>query len=522
MIRIHSNWRNDLPAALVVFLVALPLCLGIAMASGAPLFSGIIAGIAGGIVVGAISKSPLSVSGPAAGLTVIVLDAINTLPSFHAFLLAVCLAGVLQIVLGAIRAGTLGDYVPSYVINGLLTAIGLVLIIKQIPHAVGYDGVFQDAMPIPHIGGETTFATLMKFPQEYLSIGAIIISATSLAFLFWWDKKQPAMNNMLRYMPGPLVVVVFSIAANMLFQKFAPALALSGSHLVGVPVTESLSEFFGQLSFPDAAYITHSGVWLTAVTIALVASVESILSVEAIEKLDPKRRHTPPNRELLAQGFGNLASGFVGGLPVTSVIVRSSANVAAGANSKCSTICHGVLLLLCVITIPYVLNLIPLSALAAVLISIGYKLAKPQIFIAKYRKGWRYFVPFMATVIAIVLSDPMIGIGIGILCGIGFSLVQSLRASIVFSHQGDSYVIKCKKDLFFFHKPLLKARLRAVPDNANLTLDLTNIHFMDNDNIDLIHHFIANAEQRNIHICMKTEKPYGIAKKISIKRKDSA
>lgn len=518
----QGSWRQDLPASLVVFLVALPLCLGIAMASGAPLFSGIIAGVVGGIVVGAISKSPLSVSGPAAGLTVIVLDALRVLPSFEAFLLAVCLAGAIQVLLGAFRAGTLGDYVPSYVINGLLTAIGLILILKQIPHAVGYDGNFAGDEAFPQSDGRNTFTTLTEFPMEYFSIAALTISVTSLVFLFWWDARQQRMKNWLRYVPGPLIVVAFGIAANLLFQKFAPHLALGGEHLVGVPVTSSASEFLGQLNFPDFGQIMNASVWITAVTLALVASVESILSVEAVDKLDPKRRHTPPNRELLAQGVGNMTSGFIGGLPVTSVIVRSSANVTAGADSKRSTICHGILLLLCVVSIPHVLNLIPLSALAAVLISIGYKLSKPEIFIAKYRRGMRYFVPFMATVVAIVLTDPMIGIAIGLCCGIMFMLVQSLRASIVFTRQGDRYVIRCKKDLFFIHKSMLKARLREIPDNAELTLDLTGIHFMDNDNIDIIHEFVSNAERRNIHVSMMTDKPHGLAKRFGIKRKETA
>jgi MFS superfamily sulfate permease-like transporter len=507
-----GSFKQDLSASLVVFLVALPLCLGIAMASGAPLFSGLIAGIVGGIVVGALSKSPLSVSGPAAGLTVIVLNAINTLPSYEAFLLAVCLAGLLQVGLGVVRAGTLGDYVPSYVINGLLSAIGLVLILKQIPHAVGYDGNFEGDEAFMQMDQRNTFSTLVDFPMEYFSPLALIISVASLVFLFWWDKRQPKMTNILRYIPGPLVVVVFGITANLLALQFAPGMALGGSHLVGVPVTTSAADFFGQLSFPDVSYLMHSGIWMTAITLALVASIESILSVEAIDKLDPKRRHTPPNRELLAQGAGNFFSGIIGGMPVTSVIVRSSANVAAGADSKRSTIMHGLMLLVCVVSIPHILNLIPLAALAAVLISIGYKLAKPEIFIAKYRKGMRYFVPFMATVIGIVLSDPMIGIGIGLLCGVAFMVVENLRASIVFSQQDDIYTLRCKKDLFFIHKPMLKSKLSQIPQGSTLVLDFTEIHYMDKDNIELLHEFVKNAHYRDISVKMRAGRPHGLSR----------
>lgn len=519
---IFASWRKDLPASLVVFLVALPLCLGIAMASGAPLFSGLIAGIVGGIVVGAVSKSPLSVSGPAAGLTVIVLDAITRLPTYEAFLLAVCLAGMLQIVLGLVRAGTLGDYVPSYVIHGLLSAIGLILILKQIPHAIGYDGNFEGNESFFQADGRNTFSTLIDFPMEHFSLVALVISLTSLVFLFWWDARQPRMANLLRYVPGPLIVVAFGIGFNQLVHHFSPNLALGGEHLVGVPVTASVSEFLGQLRFPDMGYLLHAGIWTTAITLALVASIESILSVEAVDKLDPKRRHTPPNRELLAQGTGNFLSGAIGGLPVTSVIVRSSANVTAGADSKLSTISHGVLLLLCILAIPHILNLIPLSALAAVLISIGYKLAKPEIFLDKYRRGMRYFIPFMATVVGIVLTNPMLGIGIGLACGVAFMLMESLSASIVFSRQDNLYTLRCKKDLFFIHKPLLKKKLAAIPDNATVMFDFTAIHYMDKDNIDVIQDFISNAKQRNIRVVMKAGKAHGLSKRLPLPQVEAA
>lgn len=513
---LFSTWQRDLPASLVVFLVALPLCLGIAMASGAPLVSGLIAGVVGGIVVGALSKSPLSVSGPAAGLTVIVLDAITTLPTYEAFLLAVCLAGLLQVALGLCRGGTISNFVPSYVIHGLLSAIGIILILKQIPHAFGYDGNFEGDEAFVQSDGQTTFSSLMHLSTEHLSLAAICIAFISIVFLFWWDKKQPKLENWLRYVPGPLIVVLFGVAANLGLQSFLPAFAISAEHMVAVPVTETVEAFFGQFRFPDMSHLGNMQVWSAAIVIALVASIESLLSVEAIDKLDPERRHTPPNRELFAQGAGNFFSGLIGGIPVTSVIIRSTANVSANAGSKLSTILHGVLLMVCVAAIPKLLNLIPLSALAAILIALGYKLAKPEIFIEKYRRGMRYFMPFIATVIAIVLTDPLLGIGIGLAFGILFVLIQSFYNSISIHEENGRYVIRCQKDLFFLHKHQLKNKLNSVPDGAQVVLDLSRVHFMDKDNIDMINDFAETARQRGVHVLIRPAASKGLTQMLDV------
>ena len=499
---ILSHWRTDLPSSLVVFLIALPLCLGIALASGAPLFSGVIAGIVGGLVVGTISKSPLSVSGPAAGLTVIVFAALQQLPTFEAFLLATCIGGLLQIALGIARAGVLGDFIPSSVITGMLAAIGLILIIKQVPHAVGYDGDFFGDEAFQQENGENTLSALAHITEHVLP-GACLIGGISLLFLFWWDKKQPKMKNFLRYIPGPLVVVFFGVIANELLKTNKPEWVLPPTHLVAVPVADTVAGFLSQFRHPDFSMISNPDVWTVAITLALVASIESLLSIEAIDKLDDYKRVTPTNRELVAQGAGNIVSGLIGGLPVTSVIVRSSANASAGAHTKLSTIMHGVLLLGTVIAIPVLLNYIPLAALAAVLITVGYKLTKPAIYLAKFKKGWPYFIPFVVTVASILMTDLLVGIFVGVLVGTAFVIAQNFRSAILSVSDGNNYLIRFKKDLFFLHKYELKRVLSHLPDNSNLLLDFTRINFIDKDNIEIINDFMVNALHRKITVTIR-------------------
>lgn len=498
-----SNLKFDFPASVVVVLVALPLCLGIALASGAPLFSGLIAGVVGGVVIGALSKSPLSVSGPAAGLTVIVLAAIAELGSFEAFLLSVCLAGLLQVGFGILRAGVIGDFIPSAVIKGMLAAIGIILILKQIPHAVGYDADAVGNFEFTQRDGSNTFSSLWHMLGDNISLGACIISLVSLGFLFWWDKKQPQFTNWLRYIPGPLFVVLFGVGANLAMNKFAPGLALAGDQLVSVPVSKSPQDFFGNFTFPDFGMITRHDIWITSVTLALVASVETLLSIEAIDKLDPYKRTTPTNRELVAQGIGNMVSGLIGGLPATSVIVRSSANVSSGARTKMSAILHGVMLLLLVIAIPTLLNLIPLSALAAVLLAVGYKLAKPGIFIEKYQKGISYFVPFVVTIAAILLSDLLIGIGVGLVVALLFIIWENYSSAIICVRDDVNYLIRSKKDLFFMNKYSLKKILADLPDDCNVLLDLSRASFIDLDNVEIINNFLASAQYRDIKVILK-------------------
>ena len=497
-----ANWRHDLPAALVVFLVALPLCLGVALASGAPLFSGLIAGVVGGVVVGAISKSPLSVSGPAAGLTVIVLAAIQQLPTFEAFLLAVCLGGMLQVGLGIARAGIIGDFIPNAVITGMLAAIGLILIMKQLPHALGYD--------LSAFGGESLhagdFVQLwgeFRMLGETILPGAAFIAISSLVFLFWWEKKQAKLGGFWAFVPGPLVVVGYGVLANWLFGRYMPGWQLEASHLVAVPVAGSVNEFIGQFSRPDFSMITDTGVWTVAITLALVASIESLLSIEAIDKLDPYRRVTPTNRELVAQGFGNMASGLIGGIPVTSVIVRSSANVGAGARTKLSTITHGLLLLGSIIAIPNLLNSIPLAALAAILIMLGYKLTKPKLYVQKYQKGMPHFLPFVVTVGAIMVTDLLAGIAIGVVFGALFVLIQNVNSAIELVVHENHRVIRFKKDLFFLHKYELKRTLALLPAGCTVVIDFSGINYIDKDNVDIIEDFMVNAAHRKITVSVR-------------------
>src|SRR5688572_11779963 len=411
-----SSVKYDLPAGIVVFFVAVPLCLGIALASGAPLFSGLIAGIVGGIVVGAVSNSSLGVSGPAAGLTVIVFSAIQQLGSFQVFLAAVVIAGVLQILLGLIRAGIIAYYFPSSVIKGMLTAIGIIIILKQIPHAFGYDADYEGDFTFLQMDGHNTFSELI-YMLEAITPGAIVVSIISLTILFLWEahlsKKYPA----LKLVQGPLVAVVVGIAYQFVTAAYFPELSLSSQHLVNVPVSGSPSEFFAQFMLPDFTAIARLDVWIVGVTLAIVASVESLLSTEAIDKLDPYKRLTNTNRELIAQGTGNMLTGLIGGLPVTQVILRSSANVQSGGKTKLSTIFHGMLLLLCVILIPRLLNAVPLAVLASILLVIGYKLANPFVFKQMARLGWSQFLPFIATITGIVFTDLLKGISIGLKIG---------------------------------------------------------------------------------------------------------
>ena len=497
-----ANLGADLPASIVVALVALPLCLGIALASGAPLFAGLIAGIAGGIVVGALSKSPLSVSGPAAGLTVIVLDAIERLQSYPLFLAAVVLAGILQIALSAARAGMLSEFVPSSVITGMLAAIGLILILKQVPHLVGYDADFEGRFQFSAPGGLNTFSEIGASLTQRLTPGAVLIGGIALAFLFWWDKAGPK-GGFWRYLPGPLIAVLFGIAANAALGTLAPSWQLGAKHLVQVPIAGNPAAFIGLFTLPNFSGWLTGPVWLTAVTLAIVASLESMLSVKAVDEIDPRRRRTDKNRELLAQGGGNIASGLIGGLPVTSVIVRSSANVAAGAESKASAILHGVWLLLSVALIPALLNLIPLAALAAVLIQVGYKLTKPALFIERYRQGLTQFVPFVVTVLAILFSDLLIGIAIGMVVGFAFVIARNFRTALTFACEGQDCLIRARRNLYFIHKYELQSVLARVPDDVTLLIDLSATSYVDLDNIDIINAFIKGARFRGIEVYLR-------------------
>lgn len=493
---------SDISASVVVFLVALPLCLGIALGSGAPLFSGIIAGVVGGIIIGLLSGSQLSVSGPAAGLTAIVIAAITKLKVYEAFLLAVVLAGLIQLVLGFLKAGIIGDYIPNSVIKGMLAAIGLILILKQFSHLVGYDKDYLGDETFEQANNENTFTGIFH-SLNAISPAAFIIGVTSIFILILWESKFVKSNKVISLIPGPLLVVLVAVFLNIAFAKYSPGFQLDADRLVNLPKAENTSMFLSFFTSPDFSHITNPQVWISGLTIAIVASLETLLGIEAVDKLDPLKRVTPTNRELKAQGVGNMVSGLIGGLPLTSVIVRSSANVMSGAKTKFSTIFHGLLLLLSVYFIPNILSLIPLSALAAILIFTGYKLAKVGLFKQFYRKGWDQFIPFVVTIIAILLTDLLTGIVVGILVGLFFMVRSNFKSSVLVVNDANRYLVRLRKDVSFLNKPIIKQKLEEVPANSFIIIDATRADFIDKDIIEEINNFLKHAHLKNIKVEVK-------------------
>ncbi|CAI8743909.1 SulP family inorganic anion transporter [Methylocaldum szegediense] len=518
-----SHLRNDIPAGIVVFLVALPLCLGIALASGAPLFAGIITGIVGGVVVAWASGSQLSVSGPAAGLTVIVLNAIDKLGSFQSFLLSVVIAGGLQLVLGFLQAGVIGAYFPSAVIKGMLAAIGLILILKQIPHAVGYDADFEGNEAYSQPDGHTTFSEL-AYSLEAISPGAVIVSVVAIGIMLLWETSLFKRNAVLGLIPGPLVAVLWGVAYNLLTMKFAPAYAIAQEHLVKLPEIQGVQGFFQQFTFPDFTQWANPEVYTVAVTIAIIASLETLLSLEAADKIDPLKRVAPTNRELKAQGLGNLISGAIGGLPMTAVIVRSSANVNAGGRTKVACFTHGVLLLLSVMFITEYLNLIPLACLAAILLLTGYKLAKPKLFKEMYAKGASQIVPFVVTIVAILATDLLKGIAVGMVVGLYYVIRTNFHAAITLTRHGNNYLLRLHKDVSFLNKALLRRYLDSVEENGYVIIDASRAQFIDQDILETIYDFVAAASDDNITVELKnldgkpkkTKKPASAKKQLTL------
>ncbi len=501
MKNIFKNFGADFSASVVVFLVALPLCLGIALGSGAPLFSGLIAGIVGGIVVGSLSGSQLSVSGPAAGLTAIVAAGILKVPAFEAFLLSIIIAGIVQIILGYIKAGVFGDYIPTNVIKGMLSAIGIILILKQIPHLFGYDADFEGDYAFAQQDSENTFSGIWHALSKITPL-AIIIGVVALGIQVFWDKVLVKKGKFFKLIPAPLVVVIAGVLMNM-FLSNGSSLQLRENQLVNIPSADGVGEFFSFFMLPDFKYLGMPEIWITGITIAIVASLETMLNIEASDELDPYKRVTPKDRELKAQGIGNLVSGLIGGLPVTSVVVRTSANINGGGRTKAATIMHGLMLLLAVALIPFLINLIPLSALAAVLIYTGYKLAKPSLFKEMYRGGFDQFVPFVVTITAIIFTDLLIGIVIGIGVGLFFVLRSNFKTSFFVVHDDSKYLFRLRKDVSFLNKPLLKNKLEQVPENSSVLIDISRADFIDKDVIEVINDFLQHAPLKNIKAQVK-------------------
>ncbi len=497
-----ASARRDVPAGVVVFLVALPLCLGIALASGAPLFSGIIAGVVGGVVISLLSGSELSVSGPAAGLAVIVASAVSKLGGFEVFTVAVVLSGIIQIAFGILRAGMIGDYIPNSVIKGMLAAIGLVIILKQIPHALGDDKDF--------IGDEAFRQTqsddLNTFTEVLSSIaspspGAIVISLLSLVILIGWEHRLIKKQAWSGLVPAPLLVVVVGTLINEAFGRWAPSWQLTiREHLVSLPVAASPAEFVQLFRLPDFRAAMRPDVWMTAATLALVGSLETLLCIEATDKLDPEKRISDTNRELRAQGIGNSLSGLLGGLPITSVIVRSSANIYAGARTRLSALVHGIVMLLAVALLAPFLNRVPLCALASVLLVVGYKLSSRKIITEMWSKGWAQFLPFAITMSAIVVTDLLKGIAIGLLSSVFFVIRSNHHAAITLVQDGNAWLLRFNKDMSFINKAELKRRLRSVPDQAYLIVDATKSLLVDGDIYETVAEFETAASFRGIRI----------------------
>lgn len=498
---LFSNLKYDLPASVVVFLVATPLCLGIALASGAPLFSGIIAGIVGGIAVGMLSGSDIGVSGPAAGLAVIVLNAITSLGAYETFLMAVVLAGVIQTILGFLRAGIIGYYFPSSVIKGMLSGIGIIIILKQIPHAFGYDKVPEGSLAFEQADSQNTISELTNM-LNFIEPGALIITAISLAILILWERPFMKRIKLFQLVQGPLVAVVMGIVLNLVFTAAFPNLAIDAKHLVQIPVAEGISGFLGLFTLPDFSQIGNPAVYVTAATIAVVASLETLLCVEATDKLDPYKRITPTNRELKAQGVGNFLSGMIGGLPVTQVIVRSSANIQSGGRTKMSAIIHGFFLLFAAMLIPNILNMIPLATLAAILFVVGYKLAKPVLFKTMYSQGWTQFIPFMVTIIGIITTDLLIGIGLGMAVAIFFILRTNFKNPYFFTREkreeDDAIVISLSEDVTFLNRANIMQTLDEIPANTRVVVDASRSVNIDHDVKEIILEFKDKAKLNNI------------------------
>jgi MFS superfamily sulfate permease-like transporter len=506
MIRKHIHYYlqhlgDDIPAGLVVFLVALPLCLGIALASGAPMFAGVISGVVGGVIVAWLSGSQLSVSGPAAGLTVIVLLAIQKLGSFESFLLAVVIAGGIQLMLGFLRAGIIGAYFPSAVIKGMLAAIGLILIMKQIPHVVGFDMAPEGDEAYMPADAESTIAQIFESFGAF-SVGPMIVSAVAIPILLAWETKRVKRNRILSLLPGPLLAVLWGLGFN-LYTLGNPLFAIHPEHLVSLPAIQGVAGFFEQLKFPDFTQYSKPEVYTTAITLAIVASLESLLSLEATDKLDPLKRVASTNQELKAQGVGNIISGMLGGLPMTAVIVRSAANINAGGKTKVSGFFHGVLLLLSVMFLPAYLNHIPLASLACILLLTGYKLTQPALYMEMYAKGMNQLAPFLITVAAILISDLLKGMAVGLVCGLFFVIKANFHSAITLTQDGKHYLLRLQKDVTFLNRAVLRSYLDQVAVDGYLIIDGSKAQFIDHDILETIQDFVNAAKDDNITVELK-------------------
>jgi carbonic anhydrase len=501
MNKIFSEIKPNLSSGLVVFLVALPLCLGIALASGAPLFSGMIAGIIGGIIVGSLSGSPLSVSGPAAGLAAVVLSSIHKLGSYETFVLTVFLAGLIQLALGFLKAGIVANFFPSNVIKGMLTAIGIIIIMKQIPHFFGYDKDAEGDLDFLQPDGDNTFTALLE-PFSHIDIGATIIGIVSILIILLWDKYK---SKKIAFIPGAAIAVIIAALINEFWISTNSNFALASNHLVQLPILHSFDEIKNTISFPDFSKIMMKDVWIIAFTIAIVASIETLLSLEAVDKMDEHKRHSPVNLELKAQGIGNVLSGLIGGLPITSVIVRSSANVNSGATNKSSAIIHGIFLLVCALLIPTLLNKIPITTLASVLLLTGYKLTNFNVYKQMWKKGKYQFVPFIVTVVAVVFTDLLTGVSIGMAMSVFAILSGNIKLPYQykkeFTDEGHIIRIDLSQEITFLNKAAVKDFLDRIPSESKVIINAESTKYIDHDVLEIIRDFKeVIAVEKNIKV----------------------
>ncbi|MGR8981248.1 MAG: bifunctional SulP family inorganic anion transporter/carbonic anhydrase [Gammaproteobacteria bacterium] len=504
-----KNLKSDLPAAIAVYLVAIPLSLGIALASGAPLFSGLITSIVSGLIVVPMSASKLGISGPAAGLAIIVAAAIQNL-GFSSFLLAAVIAGMLQITMGMIRAGIIAYYFPSSVINGMLAGIGIILFLKQLPHFVGYDRIYEGDEAFFQADSYSSISELFHM-MDFITPGAVLIAVISLAVLILWEQPFMKKYPFFHTVQGGLTAIVIGALTNQLFIAYFPSLALSSNHLVMIPVFEHPIDLLSQLYFPDFSQLGNPKIYLTAVTIAIVASLETLLAVEAVDKLDPYKRVTPVNRELIVQGIGNIGCGFIGGLPMTQVIVRSSVNIQAGAKTKASGVMHGWLMLFTVIFIPIVFNKIPLASLAGVLLVVAYKLASPDIFKTMYRAGKYHFIPFCATILGLVFTNMLLGIIIGLTTALIAILLENYKGASYFyeSHLGNKIILRLSEQVSFLNKANIQKTLEQLPSDSEVVIDATRSKYIDYDVYDVIENFRTEAQLKNIKLTIENLRGYG-------------
>lgn len=516
-----ANLKHDVPAGIAVFLIAIPLSLGIALASGVPLFSGLITGIIGGLVVAPLSGSALGVSGTAAGLAVLVLTEIEQL-GYNAFLLAVVLAGLLQILMGFLKAGVIAYYFPSSVINGMLSGIGIILFLKQIPHALGYDRDYEGDVAFFQTDEYSSFTELLHM-LEFISPIALLIAVVSLTILVIWEVLAVKKQRFFQLTHGVLMAVLAGVFINWLVQTMAPELALKEGHLVALPVLTNFADFSAQLHFPDFSKFANPKVYLAALTLAIVASLETLLSIEAVDKLDTYKRKTPANRELIAQGIGNISSGLIGGLPLTQVIVRSSLNIQSGAKSKLSAVVHGLMLLVAVILVPDWLNQIPLASLAAILLVVGFKLARPEIIVAMYRAGWYHFLPYLATVFGLVFTNMLIGIAIGLTTALFAILLENYKSAAYFqeSQIGNKIILRLAEQVSFLNKANIQQTLEQLPVYSDVVIDATRSKYIDYDVFEIINNFRNEAKLKRIKLTINNLRGYGALPPVSNARPPS-